>query len=238
MSVPTDRADREKLRRRWRNEAITSGGLTGLSFTCQGRDPATHGSCFGNTDPSACLCTCHDEPDLDSPNPSTQWRVRPKSRSFVSVVATNHDSGTSVRYRVRRKLPIAPVEPLVAPTGRSAMSELHTHIDSMSFSPIPLGHPDRWAWAVTVDYVCGPITEAWYAVRNNQDRSLSRAEEWDYEPSNRTTEWLANHRYGLSEAMVRAKTACRSVTRNGVSAQDIADRLVTAPWARPVERTP
>jgi hypothetical protein len=108
------------------------------------------------------------------------------------------------------------------------MSELplFEEVEEISISPIPVGNVDRDAWAATVTFG-GVIKDGvkLYGVKN-LGRSLSRDGNWDHEPSpsSRTDEWLAEHRFPYEQALELARSVARTITWNGLSADDVARR--------------
>lgn len=108
------------------------------------------------------------------------------------------------------------------------MSELplFEEVEEISISPIPVGDVNRQPWAVNVAFG-GRVVDGvkLYGVKN-LGRSLSRDGEWDNEPSpsNRTDEWLAEHRFPFEEAMELARSVAHTITWNGLTADDVARR--------------
>jgi hypothetical protein len=97
---------------------------------------------------------------------------------------------------------------------------IHSQIESISYSPLPFGTLDRSVFAVTVENT--GTGDVW-ALRN-MGRCYGRDGVWDDEPqpSSRTDEWLAKHRYGFEEAKAVAVRICGSVTWNGRTADELA----------------
>lgn len=78
------------------------------------------------------------------------------------------------------------------------------------------------------------VTIAWrghgkWAIVHGGRWCLSRSGEWDYEmqPSSREDDWLATHRWELSEALDKAKEVAPGITVNGITAQQVYDRAVS-----------
>lgn len=101
------------------------------------------------------------------------------------------------------------------------------HEDSISYSPIPLDDGlNRSTWQVRVEFAgYGDDGAERWAVRN-MSRCLSAAGEWIHEPipSSRTNEWLAEHRFTRHQAAELASEVCHTVTWNGSTADEIAER--------------
>jgi hypothetical protein len=103
-------------------------------------------------------------------------------------------------------------------------------VSGISISPIPLGDVNRSAWEVEVVFG-GRIVDGvpLYGVKN-LGRSLHRdGVRWDEEPlpSSRTDKWLAKHRFPLEEALRLARQVAPTVTWNGQSAAQIAQRVAS-----------
>jgi hypothetical protein len=102
-----------------------------------------------------------------------------------------------------------------------ASPDVIEHIDRFTYSPIPLDNAlDRIAWQVSVEWA----GSGRWAIRNS-GYCLNRNGEWEHEPqpSSRTDQWLAEHRWeDLAEARRVAREVCLSVTWNGKTAADIA----------------
>lgn len=102
---------------------------------------------------------------------------------------------------------------------------IHAQVESVSFSPLPVGHRDRPSWQVTVDYRGGRDGSASWAVRQSGYALNTVTGEFDYEPipSERTDGWLAAHRYADYDAACQAAMeAAPGVTWNGRTAAQIA----------------
>lgn len=83
---------------------------------------------------------------------------------------------------------------------------------------LPDDIPDRSHWSITVEY---RGSDTW-AVKRWSD-CLGRDGEWDYEPnpSSRTDEWIAGHRFPLDETLELAKAAAPQVTVNGFTPAEL-----------------
>lgn len=59
---------------------------------------------------------------------------------------------------------------------------------------------------------------------------LDAAGEWDHElqPSSRTDEWLATHRFPLDDALARARAKAPGLTLNGLTVQEVIDHHAKA----------
>jgi hypothetical protein len=110
----------------------------------------------------------------------------------------------------------------------SAPSELplFEEVEEISISPIPVGDINRPGWAVTVTFGGREVDGVKLYGVKNMGRSLSRDGSWDDEPlpSSRTEKWLAEHRFPLEEAMDLARSVAHTITWNGLSADDVAER--------------
>lgn len=89
-------------------------------------------------------------------------------------------------------------------------------------SCLPVGHPERGMWSVTVEY---RGRGRWAVIRRGH-WCLSVDGDWDYEsiPSERTDEWLAAHRFPLEEALRLAKEAAPLATVSGFTVADVLGR--------------
>lgn len=106
-----------------------------------------------------------------------------------------------------------------------AQLPIHAQVESVSFSPIPVGHCDRDTWQVTVDLRHSRDGVQSWAVRISGRALNTETGEFDYEPipSERTDDWLATHRFSDYDAACRAAMeAAPGVTWNGRSAAQIA----------------
>lgn len=77
------------------------------------------------------------------------------------------------------------------------------------------------SFAITVAYRGRGL---WAVSRHRQ--CLGRDGEWDWEslPSERTDEWLAEHRFPVDEAIALAKQEAPRITVNGISAAEALAR--------------
>jgi hypothetical protein len=87
------------------------------------------------------------------------------------------------------------------------------HATEYSVSTLPLEHPERHSFEITV---------AWrnvgrWAVLQRGRKCLGADGEWDWEsiPSEREDEWLATHRFDLETALRLAREAAPKVKVNG-----------------------
>lgn len=98
--------------------------------------------------------------------------------------------------------------------------------ERVSISPIPLGTFDRDVWAVQVERAGYPGSPGIWAVRNMSRCWNAGTGTWDHEPipSDRTGEWLAEHRYDYDTAIRIAREICGDVEWNGRTADQIAAR--------------
>jgi hypothetical protein len=86
-------------------------------------------------------------------------------------------------------------------------------------SILPRGDINRLAWSITVAYRGNDL----YAVLIRDHWCLSRSGEAEIEPipSERTDEWIADHRFPLDEALRLAVSHAPDVACNGKSATEI-----------------
>lgn len=91
-------------------------------------------------------------------------------------------------------------------------------------SILPEDHIDRDVFEVKVAYR-GPGS---WAVITRGRSCLGADGEWDYEmnPSSRTDEWLATHRFDLETALDLARKAAPDVTCNGTTAREVRARFL------------
>lgn len=87
----------------------------------------------------------------------------------------------------------------------------------------PEGHIGLSSWALEVAYRGRNL---WAVL--HQGYCLSKDGSWDYEPSvtNREDDYLAMHRFNLSEALERARKAAPEVTVNGWTAAELKIELL------------
>ena len=84
------------------------------------------------------------------------------------------------------------------------------------------------SWAVQVSWRGNDL----WAVKLHGRQCLGADGEWDWEslPSGRTDEWLATHRFTLEEALRRAREVCPTITVNGLTALDVAEKAKRGEW--------
>ncbi|QVJ00383.1 hypothetical protein KGD82_16615 [Nocardiopsis eucommiae] len=89
-------------------------------------------------------------------------------------------------------------------------------------SAVPGTHPDASHFTVAVEYRGHDL---WAVTRHAE--CLSRAGEWVYEilPSERTDEWVADHRFAYTEAMRRAREIAPTLTVMGRSVTEVLQDL-------------
>lgn len=99
------------------------------------------------------------------------------------------------------------------------MSEPTVRVTCYQVSVLPESHIDQDVFAITVEY----RGHGRWAVKHLA-YVLSGTGEWDYEPnpSSRTDEWLARHRFTRDEALELAKQCAPRVTVNGYTAAQAA----------------
>jgi hypothetical protein len=78
---------------------------------------------------------------------------------------------------------------------------------------------DATYWDITVEWRGGTT---WAVLSGSGHTCLGRGGEWDYEPqpSSRTDEWIATHRFSEDEALALAKSVIGTVRVNGKTAQE------------------
>lgn len=89
---------------------------------------------------------------------------------------------------------------------------------------VPRSVPSWQAWSLKVVW----RSENRWAVADGFGRCLSRDGEWSWEssPSERTEEWIAEHRFDLDTAMALAISACEHVEVNGFTPEQEVARHV------------
>jgi hypothetical protein len=89
---------------------------------------------------------------------------------------------------------------------------------------------DKHDWTITVE---DGGSEYGWAVRKSARRCLNRDGEWEHEhiPSERSDEWLAEHRFPEAEAIERAKAAVDEIRVKGMTIAE-ADAYVAQRTAR------
>jgi hypothetical protein len=112
---------------------------------------------------------------------------------------------------------------LAAMARRRETPAVAEHATVYEVSRLPEGHDDYSMFVVTVEH---RGMGRWAIVRHR--RCLSRGGTWDAEVSEDRDEqdWLREHRYGLDEALDRARVIAPDIRTNGVSAREIAASLV------------
>lgn len=94
------------------------------------------------------------------------------------------------------------------------------HVDPTTFrvSCLPADHPEAHPFTVCVEW---RGRDLWAVTRHGM--CLSRSGVWEYEtrPSERTDEWLAEHRFPYPEAMERARMVAPLLTVNGLTVTDV-----------------
>lgn len=83
---------------------------------------------------------------------------------------------------------------------------------------IPLSHENSAIWSLELAWR-GP--ESWAVMWNS--RCLNADNEWDYEPlpSERSDQWIADHRFTFDEARERAIAALPQLRINGMTSADV-----------------
>lgn len=99
--------------------------------------------------------------------------------------------------------------------------KIHQQVEAVSFSYLPPDHPSHFHFCVTVRW---RGNDRW-AVTVPGDMCISRQGVWTYEtrPSERTDEWLDEHRFTFDEARDLAKAQLDGLECNGNTVQDVFD---------------
>lgn len=100
--------------------------------------------------------------------------------------------------------------------------KIHSRVTEVTFSAIPEDNINHDIYSVKVTW----RGDDRYAVKR-LSQCLGRDGTWDYEPSpsNRTDEWIAEHRFDYDTAALLAAEACQHITVNGLT---VADALARA----------
>jgi hypothetical protein len=104
-----------------------------------------------------------------------------------------------------------------------------TYTDATRYevSCLPLGHPDRSAFTITVEW---RSPDRWAVCLRSE--CLSRTGKWHYErqPSSRTDRFKEYHRHPLDLALALAQTHAPKITCNGFTVEEaLARRAVPDP---------
>lgn len=87
---------------------------------------------------------------------------------------------------------------------------VHVAVDRYTVNAMPEDAVQHYLWLITVERRRG--TDSWAVCRHRM--CLGRDGEWSWEPSssNRTDEWIAEHRFPLQEALALAVKAAPLLT--------------------------
>lgn len=101
------------------------------------------------------------------------------------------------------------------------MADINVQITEYTVSALPEDNVNHSLFQITVAYRGRGL---WAISRHRM--CLGRDGEWDWEsmPSERTDEWLADHRFPLHEALYFAAEELPKLTVNGLSAADVLAR--------------
>lgn len=102
------------------------------------------------------------------------------------------------------------------------MSQPEFRVDRYSISSLPDNDRERDLFTIHVDR---RGHDSW-AVLLRGAFCLSVEGEWEYEhiPSDRTADWLAEHRFDLDDAMTWARHMLDTVVVNGMTVEDVIAR--------------
>lgn len=105
------------------------------------------------------------------------------------------------------------------------MTEIHVLATAYSYSIFPIGHDWRRHFEIKVEW----RGQGRYAITDGHC-CLGRDGEWDYEPLNseRTDEWLDEHRFTLEEAQELAAKVAPTLKIKDLTALDILNRTTDA----------
>jgi hypothetical protein len=102
--------------------------------------------------------------------------------------------------------------------------EVYVRATAYEVSVFPDEFEDASTWTIAVEY---RGADRWAVMRRAGSRTcLNRDGEWVWEisPSERTDEWLAEHRFGLDEALLLARDYAPGVTMNSLTAVEVLAR--------------
>lgn len=104
------------------------------------------------------------------------------------------------------------------------MAEPTVQVTEYTVSVLPEDDVNASSYAITVAYRGRGL---WAVSRHRQ--CLGKDGEWDWEslPSERTDEWLAEHRFDVDTALRLAKEAAPHIVVNGFTVADVLARAVT-----------
>lgn len=132
--------------------------------------------------------------------------AEPYARDVVSMPA--HRAAVESAYRAGQQ---------AALVGEDALG-VHAEVTQVTVCAVDERSDDWMELAITVEKTA---PDRW-AVRRHR-RCLSRSGGWVWEsvPTERTDEFLAEHRFGFAEALRRAREAAPHVTVNGYTAERV-----------------
>lgn len=105
-----------------------------------------------------------------------------------------------------------------------AEPEVYMRATAYEVSVFPDEFADASTWTLAVEY---RGADRWAVLASAGSRTcLNRDGEWVWEisPSERTDEWLAEHRFTLDEALLLARNHAPGVTMNGLTAVEVLAR--------------
>ena len=105
-----------------------------------------------------------------------------------------------------------------------AEPEVYIRATASEVSVFPDEVMDASTWTLSVEY---RGADRWAVLARAGSRTcLSRDGEWEWEisPSERTGEWLAEHRFSLDEALDMARRYAPGVTMNSLTAVEVLAR--------------
>jgi hypothetical protein len=110
---------------------------------------------------------------------------------------------------------------VAASCGRRAVAEIYERVTERTLSALPEDNINSHLFRVTVAY---RGADRWAVLHHGF--CLNREGDWDYEsiPSERTDEWLAEHRFSEDEAVRLAREAMPRLTVNGLTVDDVLAR--------------
>jgi hypothetical protein len=105
-----------------------------------------------------------------------------------------------------------------------AEPEIYVRATAYEVSVFPDEFEDASTWTLSVEY---RGADRWAVLMRAGSRTcLNRDGEWAWEisPSERTDEWLAQHRFSLDEALDLARRHAPGVTMNSLTAVEVLER--------------
>lgn len=101
--------------------------------------------------------------------------------------------------------------------------EVAVHATRFQVTVLPLDDVNASNWSLTVEY---RGRDRWAVLRGAR-MCLSRSGSWDYEfiPSEREDEWIAEHRFEYAEAIRLAIKHAPDIVVNGMTATEVLERV-------------